>query len=303
MPERNPYVVEALRHHKSILVDDVIPRLIGGQDGAFKERVENEGLNSAEPTVGVLVELNTAGAVLGSSMVKCGKVTIKTMSSKEIWPDAEEASLVIPEFDLSDFGASTGLLSTAYAELPFKVMEKQGESWKALKKGELESKGYSDLAFRIHVRTVDTEKVKMTVVILPCAVAMVVSNYGEFVGSRGFPGIKIHEGRAKLVSREEPEHKFGLAVEPFYRLTDAKLDEQGEIITEGLRVPASMDIKKAVTTLLQSGVIPNCHLKRGHFEEAVKGRKWKKKEPKFSWPDPIEEDDKDTSDEDTGPGG
>ena len=303
MPDRNPYELEAFRHHNPILTDDVIPRIIPGRDGAFGERLQLEGLNNTEPSVGVVVEFTMAGALTGCRMLKCGKVTVKDVSSKKIWPDAEEATLVIPEFDLSDFGDSNGLMSTTYAELPFKVMEKQGESWKALKKGELVTKGYSDLSFRLHVRTVDTEKVKLTLVALPRALAEVASAYGESVGSRGFPGIKIHEGRARLVTREEAEHKFGIGVEPFYLVTNAKMDEAGEIVTEGLRVPASMDMKKAVVSLLQSGVSPNCHLERGHFDEVVKGKKWKKKEPKFAWPGPIEEDDKDTSDEETDRGG
>ena len=63
-------------------------------------------------------------------------------------------------------------------------------------------------------------------------------------------------------------------------------------------MPASIDIKRAVVSLLQSGVTPNVNIKRGQFDEAVRIKKFKKKEPKMSWPDPLAEDGKDTSDED-----
>ena len=298
-----PYSEDVFRHHKPILVDDVVPRLIKGLDGAFRERIEAENYSAAEPTVGVVVQMTMAGEVVGSRMVKCGKVMVKDMNAKDIWPKCGEAKLVISEFDLSEFGDYNGQMTTPYAELDFKVMEKQGESWKAVKKGELVSKGYSDLSFRLHCRTVEREKVKFTVVVVPCAVGRVVSTYGETVGSRGFPGIKVYGGVAKLVTKEEVEMRFGIGIEPFYHLTDGKIDEQGEIVTEGLRVPQSMVIKKVVVSILQHGLIPNFHLKRSLFEDAVKGNKWKKKEPKVVWPNPVEEDEKDTSDEETDSGG
>ena len=223
MPE--PYTDKVFRYCKPILVDDVCQRFINGLDGAFRERNESEGSSVTDPTVGVVVELTMDGDVAGSRMVKYGKVSEKDVNAKDIWPEVEEARLVIPEFDLSDFADINGQMTTPYAELPFKVMEKQGDSWKTIKKGELVSKGYSDLSFRLHVRTVETDKVKVTVLVVPCALAMLASTYGKVVGSRGFPGIKIHEGKAKLVSKEEEESKFGIGVEPFYCLTDGRLDE------------------------------------------------------------------------------
>ena len=292
-----PYKDKLFEYNKPILVDDVLPRLIKGQDGAFMARMMDEGGSGSEPTVGVAVQMNMAGAVLGARMVKFGRVSVKSMNAKEIWPEAEDASLEIDDFDLSDFGDFPGFMSTPYAELPFKVMVKEGDSWKALKKGELVSKGFSDLSFRLHARTVDTEKVKFTVLAVPCAVSMVVANYGESAGSRGFPGIKIHEGRAKLVTREEDESKFGIGIEPFYHVTDAKLDAQGEIVTEGLQIAGSFELKKSVVSVLQSGLSPNVHLKRGLFEEAVKANKWKKREPKVSWPNPVEEVSKESTEE------
>ena len=291
------YEGDVFRHNKPITADDVIPRIIAGLDGSFRERSQAESFSTARPTVGVVVQFTEGGVIMGSRMVKFGKVAPKPIPSKEIWPEADEAEVVFPEFDLSDFDDFPGQMSTPYAELGFKVSVKQGESSKVVKVGELEAKGYSDLAFRLHFRTVDTENVKFTLVAVPVNVSMVKTTYGEAAGSRGFPGFKIHEGKAKLITKEEAESKFGVGIEPFYNITDAKLDDAGQIDTKDVMFPASMDIKRAVVSLLQSGVTPNVNIKRALLDEAIKGGKYKKKVGKQSWPDPLEEGGRDTSDE------
>ena len=294
------YQSEAFRHHHPITSDDINSRRIGGQDGGFRTRCQLEGYVGNEATVGVVVYFNSTGKIEGTRMAKYGKVQPKDIASTDLWPEVEVADVKVsfPEFDLSDFGDFNGAMSTPYIELPFKVLEKSGEGedvrWKSLKKGERENKGYSDLSFRLHVRTVDVECVKYVVVAVPCALAQVLSTYPDAT-SRGFPGIRIHEGRGRLVTREEAESCFGLGIEPFYVVTDGKLDEAGEFVTEGLQYPPSMAIKKCVVQVLQSGMLPNWHYKRGQFEDSVKAKKYKKKEPKQVWPDPLQEDDVDTS--------
>ena len=289
----NPFQVDVYRHHQPITGDDITPRIIKGLDGAFRERCEQGGLGVSKPTVGVVLQLNTAGVVIGSRMVKFGSVQPKEINTLDVWPDAEGARLVIPNFDLSIFEDFNGLMSTPYAELPFKVMVKAGETWKTLKKGEMEGKGYGELSFRLHCRAIEPEKVKFTVVAVPGSLAQLSAHYGDKVASRGFPGIKIVEGRAKLVSKEE--RRFGLGIEPFFMITNPKTDEQGEIVTDNLRFPASMVVKGSVVGVLQSGVMPNWHAKRGQFEEAIKAKNYSKRMAEFSWPDPIQEDDNETS--------
>ena len=248
----------------------------------------------SEPKVGVLVQLNTAGVVMGCRMVKCGTVSVpKEINTIDVWPEAEGARLVIPNFDLSVFEDFNGLMSTPYAELPYKVMVKSGDVWKSVKKGELAGKGYGDLSFRLHCRTISPEKVKYTVVAVPCSLAQLPSKYGDKVGSRGFPGIKIVVGQAKLVCKDE--RKFGLGIEPYFMITNPKIDEQGEIVTENLRFPSSMEVKSAVVGVLQSGVLPNWHSKRGQFEEAIKAKNYAKRVAETGWPGAILEDDNETS--------
>ena len=300
------YEGEVFRHHKGITEDDIRSRLIKGQDGGFKARAVAEGYVGNEATVGVVVQFNSAGKIDGGRMVKFGKVSPKDIVSTDLWPEAVAAKILFPEFDLSDFGDFNGCMSTPYIELPFKVLEKVGEGeevrWKSVKKGERENKGYGDLSFRLHVRTVDVENIKYVVVAVPCALAQVTSTYTADATSRGFPGIRIHEGRGRLITREEVEHRFGIGIEPYYVISNGVLDDNGDYVLEGVEFPPSMAIKKSVVRVLQSGMLPNWHYKRGQFEDSVKAKKYKKKEPEQVWPDPLQEDDVDTSVESFGEG-
>ena len=137
---------------------------------------------------------------------------------------------------------------------------------------------------------------------MPCALAQVVSIYSADATSRGFPGIRIHEGRGRLITREEVEHRFGIGIEPFYVINNGVLDENGEYVLEGVEFPPSMAIKKSVVRVLQSGMLPNWHYKRSKFDDSVKTKNYKKKEPDYVWPDPLQEDDADTSVESFGEG-
>ena len=293
------YEGEAFKHHKPITHDAIASRLIKGKDGGFRARAVQEGYVGNEATVGVVVQMLSSGKIEGVRMAKFGKVAPKDINSADVWPEAEVAKIQFPEFDLSDFGDFNACMSTPYVELDFKILQKHGDGdearWKSVKKGERENKGYGELSFRLHVRTVDPECIKYVVVAVPCPLAQVTSIYTSEANSRGFPGIRIHEGRGRLITREEPEQRYGLGIEPFYVIIDGKLDDNGEFVTEGVQFPTSMAIKKSVVRVLQSGMVPNWHYKRGQFEDSVKSKKYKTKKPESTWPDVWPENDVDTS--------
>ena len=282
------------KHHRPISGDDIDTRILTGLDGAFRERARDEGYDVREPCVGVVVQFNSEGQIEGSRLVKCGIVKAKELNTTDVWPDAEEGRLVIQEFDLEDFGDINGSLTTRYVEIPYKVLVRKGESWKSVKKSERENKGYSNLVFRTHILPLSAQKVKFLTVAVPGEIKTLVSTYGQESGSRGFPGIRIHEGRAKIVSPEEVEHRWGLGVQPFYLITDGVLDSQGEVDTSLVRFPGSMDIKLSVTSLLQSAGVPNWHWKQGNWDEVVKSQKYNKRQPDDSWPAPRQENEDET---------
>ena len=108
--------------------------------------------------------------------------------------------------------------------------------------------------------------------------------YGEEVHSRGFPGIRIHEGRAKLVTPEEQEHRYGLGIQPYFVFRGAQADEEGMVDTSELGFPPSMGTKTVVAALLQSAVCPNWNWKHAQWEEAVRNKKFAKRQPAEMWP-------------------
>ena len=285
--------MSVFKHHKQITTDEMERRVLPGLSGAFRNRLEEERVEVDKPVVGVAVQLNTRGEVEGCRALKAGVVSPKEINTKEIWPEAEEGKLVIPPFEVGEFRDTNGLLSTPWKDLKWKIMVKQGNNMRAVKRKELVDRGYSDLSFRLNISTVSNSKMEMMVVAVPCSVDDLAS-LGEEVHSRGFPVIKIWKGAARLVTEEEPEQRFGLGVQPFYIVSDAGLGVDGEVDVAEVTWPASAEVKKVVALLLRSAVVPNWYLKRSTREEAIRGKKFSKKAPTWMWPEPLEEDERDT---------
>ena len=294
------FASDVFNHHKEITAEGIEADVLRGRDGSFRVRMTEEGYNIEEPMVSTLVTFASTGEIEGTTLVKCGKVAPKEMNSLDVWPEAEEARLVFPEFDLSDFGEYNGMLSTPYVSLPFKVMRRKGEAWQSIKKGDLENRGYSDLSFRLSFVPLGPTRVKFLVSVVPGSMDSLVNTYGQDVASRAFPGIRVHEGRAKLVRVEEREQRWGLGTQPFYVVSDGNLDETGEVDLSAVRFPSSMTIKKAVVALMQSAVMPNWHWKRGQWDEAIRTKKYSRRHPEDRWPAPVEEDGQDTESEESG---
>ena len=292
MAEKTLFGGDVFRHHQPITGDHMAARVLSGLDGAFVERIGQEGYNVAEPSIGACVQCTPQGVIEGVRVLKCGKVKPKEMHAHDVWPASEEAWIVVPEFDLSVFGDFNGTLTTPYRDLPFKVMVRTGtgDNRKPVKKSQWEAKGFSNLAFRVNFTPLSASKAKFLLSAIPGSVDTLETLYGEEVHSRGFPGIRIHEGRAKLVTPEEQEHRYGLGIQPFFVFRGARVDEGGEVDTSELEFPASMDTKAAVVGMFQSAVIPNWSWKHAQWDEAVRAKKFGKRLPAEMWPSPIQED-------------
>ena len=122
-------------HHWPISETDMIAWTLPGLDGAFAQRLQIEGLDPTEPTMGMIVQVSSRGDLQGVRLLKTGKVKPKDLNSQDFWPDAEKARIVIPEFDLSDFGKYNGCLTTPYRDIPYKVQfKKENGNWSSIKK-------------------------------------------------------------------------------------------------------------------------------------------------------------------------
>jgi hypothetical protein len=238
------------KHHRPITGDDIETRLLTGLDGAFGEVLRDINVNVDEPTVGVVVQFNSAGEIKASRIAKCSLVKPKELNTRDVWPEAQEGRLVIQEFDLSVFGDFNGCLTTRYGELPFKILIKKGESWKGVKKGEYELHGLGSLVFPTNFIPLSQDRSKFLISAIPGDLKTLQATYGGDVGSRSFLGIRVYKGRAKMVTSEEEEHRWGLGLQPFYIVSDAAQDAQGKVDTTNVSFLGSMAIKLAVAGLL-----------------------------------------------------
>ena len=289
---------DVFRHHQPLTQDDMSSRLLPGLDGAFREFVRESGANVDEPSVGVVVQHTARGKIEGCRLVKCGKVKPAPFNTVDIWPEAEEAKISIPEFDLSVFGDYNGILVSTWEEVPFKVRVQQEDgSWKPVKAAE-KDRLYGLLTMRIMFVPITLTKMKFVIQALPCSKAT-LQQLGEDTRSRAYPGIKIHEGRANIIAEELSTQKWGLGVQPFFLVSDATLDGEGFIDPTGVHWPTSTDVKVAVASLLRSAVMPNWHERVGTWEDSIKNKKWAKRVPKELWLQPRVEDDEETGTEDS----
>ena len=282
------------RHHKPIPEEDMRARVLPGLDGAFRERLVSEGFDPKEPTVGTLVQFRgETGMIEGCRTIKCGSVKPAPMNTKDIWPEGVEAKLVIPEFDISIFPDYNGMMYSRYVRVPYKIQQQHDGKWKTTKAGEHADQGYGDLIMRINFLVLSPGKVKFLVSGLATSMEE-LAKLGENTTRHGYPTIKIHEGKASLITEEMAGQRYGLGLQPFYLPSDANLDEQGDLDLDSIHWPSSWNVKAAVSSLLRTSVLPNWHTKFKTWEDAVKANKYERRIPEERWPEPLEENDRET---------
>ena len=283
---------DVFSHHQAIEVEGMEARVISGQDGSFRERIREEGYDVDEVWVGLAIQFSILGEEEGFRLLKVGKVMPGEMNSLDFWPNALEEWLIIQPFNISAFPFYNGILTSAYAEIPFKLKVKEGEVWKTVRVGERENQGYGDIAMRINFVPTATMGGDYMVVGVPVNVSS-LGTLGEKVHSRSFPGIRVHKGKFKFANPELPMHCYGLGIQPFYIVSDVRMNEDGMVDPEGVKWPTSM----MIVTMLRSAILPNWHWKYSKWTEAVEKGKFTRVFLSSLWPVPIEEDDQVTEGE------
>ena len=120
------------KHHQAIDEADMKRLTIGGYNGAFRELRDSYEQTPNEATVGVGVEMNSRGDIIGAKVLMCGTVSIPKVNTKDLFPNRETpGAVVFSDFDLSIFKCITGLLISAWVDsednfLPWKIKVKQG---------------------------------------------------------------------------------------------------------------------------------------------------------------------------------
>ena len=285
-------------HHQPITIDYLEGRVLTGLEGCYRNRLLEEELDvEAEVYAALAVQQSSLGEEEGCRLLKVGKVTPGTLNTKDIWPEADQAKLTVLPFDVSEFPAVNGLMTSGFVELPIKIKVKEGDQWRTVKEGERAGRGYGDLVMKLFMWPKSTAGGEFMVTCLPVSLAE-VGTLGGLARSRSYPGIKVHKGKFKFSNPELPGMNFGLGNLPF--IVVSGLDwEEGEDAVDMTNINwmSSMTIKTAVSNTLAEAVVPNWHNKAARWREASQKGKFVKQVPSSLWPAPVMEDDQQTEPE------
>ena len=284
-------------HHQAIPVKHMESRVLGGREGAFRNKISKLGFNEEnEVIVGLAVQQDSLGAGQGCRVLKVGRVTPGSINSRDLWPDSPEAKIVISPFCVSKFGDYNGLMVTPYADIDFKIRVQDGESYTTVKEGERENLGYEGMSMRMFMIPSSSEGGDYVIMAVPVTLKNVGSLEGQAT-SRGFPGIKIAKGKFRFASPETAEQKFGLGIQPWFIVSDLVEEVEGGLDLTAVNWLASMEVKRVVAETLRSATVPNWHSKSTRWKEVVAKRKYEKTAPPNIWPEPILENELDTEPE------
>jgi hypothetical protein len=269
-------------------------RVLGGREGAFRNKISELGFNEEnEVIVGLAVQQDSLGASQGCRVLKVGRVTPALINSRDIWPDSPEAKIVISPFCVSKFGDYNGLMVTPYADIDFKIRVQDGGNYTTVKEGERENLGYEGMSMRMFLIPSSSEGGDYIIMAVPVTLKKVGGLEGQAT-SRGFPGIKIAKGKFRFASPETAEQKFGLGIQPWFIVSDLVEEEEGGLDLTAVNWLASMDVKRMVAATLRSATLPNWHSKSARWKDVVAKKRYEKTAPPNSWPEPILENDLDT---------
>ena len=285
-------------HHQPITIEYLEGRVLTGLEGCYRSRLQEEGLDvESEVYVGVAVQQSSLGEEEGCRLLKVGKVTPGTLNTKDIWPEADQAKLTVLPFDVSEFPAVNGLMTSGFIELPIKIKVKEGEQWRTVKEGERAGRGYGSLVMKLFMWPKSTAGGEYMVTCLPVPLAE-VGTLGGHARSRSYPGIKVHKGKFKFSNPELSGMKFGLGILPFMFVSGLNWEEEDDALDlNSVTWMQSMRIKTAVSNTLAEAVVPNWHNKAGRWREATQKGKFVKQMPNVLWPAPVMEDDQETEPE------
>ena len=86
-------------HHQPIPVKFMESRVLGGREGAFRNKITEGGFNvENEVVVGLAVQQDSLGTSQGCRVLKVGRVAPKDLNWKDIWPNSPAAKVHIPVF-------------------------------------------------------------------------------------------------------------------------------------------------------------------------------------------------------------
>ena len=288
---------EMFKHHQPIPVECMRGLTISGTNGAFQELVRASGEDPCILTVGVGVEINQVGEILGTRLLMCGDTYENKISTADLFPDANDhGKAVFLKTNIGNWTMPNGRMTSYWSKrednaLNWSIKMATGGRSKTIKFPKHPDYGFGDLVFRVSVQPTSSSQFKVSLSTAPVG-GDGLEKLPQW-NSRKFPVITLDNRRARIFPKEEVGQRFGLGFQPIFIIRGS---EPGELDLEAITYPTSMAVKEAAVLLLQSSTKPNEKLNARKWKEAIEEDDFVAEKTTLLWPAPRPEDDQDTSD-------
>lgn len=269
---------------------------VTGASGAFREKINNAGLDPSGDVFWGTTIICRDGQVVNSRPEKVGTIKKMSIPIKEVWEDCEyEGDLVVDEHDASLYIGMNGFMTSAWTDqIPWRAKLNINGSWHKIKnKAKLGDYNLSELVFRMNAQCETSTRVKCVIMVAKHSMAEIQTKSDG--GSRFYPSIRIGEIKAKLFPLEEPHHQFGVSVQPLMLVEDVQVDEEGVPDYSEVAWPESQVVKDRQALLLQSAIMANVHMTGTIWKEKVAKKDYPRRVANLAWPDPRREDEESES--------
>ena len=288
---------QVFKHHQPLSLESMQGFTIFGTNGAFKNLVKDSGNDPDSLWVGIGVEINQGGEILGTRLLLSGKIPEMKVSTADIFPEAkEQGKIVFQKNDIGNWAMPNGLLTSHWTRrednaLNWAIKVQSGGRTKTIRFPKHSEYGFGDASFRLNVQptSVSTMKVSLSVAPLGGDDLEKIPNWT----SRKFPTISLSNARATIFPKEDEGQHLGLGFQPIFILRGT---EPGAIDLETVNYPSSMAVKEAVVLMLQGSTKPNERVNARKWKEAIDNEEFVAEKTTLLWPTPRMEDDMTTSD-------
>ena len=285
------------KHHQPISIESMQGLTIYGNNGAFRELVSSMGNDPKSPTVGVGVEMNTRGEILGTKLLMCGVLPEVKMNTADLYPGApEHGKAVFQKADVGNFVMPNGRLTSFWCKkednaVNWCIKMQSNNRSKTIKFPKHEEYGFGDTVFRVNVQPTSVSTAKITLGVAPVG-GEELQRLQDY-NSRKFPTINLTEVRAKIFPQEDENQKLGLGFQPIFIIKDT---QPGEVDLDAINYPSSMAVKEACVMMLQGSTKPNQRMNATQWRAALECSDFIAERSVLLWPAPRQEDESSTTD-------
>ena len=240
-------------------------RVLSGGQGAYGAMLDSQGMAPVDVTGSDKGDTNVFGALCfvqnkegeskGADLLMVGKVHIKRIKNRNLWPEAPEGFTQIHLLDMATMPTVTDRTTTLFTEADYTVSRKEPGSATLtdIPEEEWADKGVGGLSIRRHATAESPRGGRFYITAIPANVGQAKA-LGDDVLSEEYPGITICDGLWAWDSPEDGEEGqgVGLGHKPYIRVEGP--DAEGLI---GANVAHTNVIHERCRSIMHFGGPPN----------------------------------------------